>query len=81
MASPPREPSVKAAVIATEPFLTRAVEGLPKQAMEEYPDRTLAVPGADPHEVAPETTFAAASTEDRMSCIAVVRDGAPLAIV
>ncbi len=73
-------PDIRAVAIAPGLVLTRAVEGIPDDVMEEVLAGIPAGRGADPREVASLAAFIASDEADYMSGTAVILDGAYLAI-
>ena len=73
-------PDIRAVAIAPGLVLTRAVEGIPDDVMEEVLAGIPARRGADPREVASLAAFIASDEADYMSGTAVILDGAYLAI-
>ncbi|RVT81800.1 SDR family oxidoreductase [Rhodobacteraceae bacterium CCMM004] len=73
-------PDIRAVALAPGLILTRAVEAIPQDVMDEVLDGIPAGRGADPREVASLAAFVASDEADYMSGTAVILDGAYLAI-
>ncbi len=73
-------PDIRSVAIAPGLILTRAVEGIPEDVMQDVLAGIPAGRGADPREVASLAAFIASDEANYMSGTAVILDGAYLAI-